>query len=276
MPASRKVAMGTVLWLLGGYVSDFRASPRTHQGRNRSKKTFLSSKVEEIGPLAWLRGGNIEELGQILGEVEEARRDMRETEFGRLFHQPNTEGPTGKAQGGSEHTDLGKPATENNQEWMKDIVDLARKIQENKQNNQDEKKRSSIETGSDGFYAYQSRDDLEIKMPLMDSVTKHDIEVKFRPMRFEVLVHGQITQGYDLYARTIPEDASWTCENEADGETILTIYLEKERKYIWPTLGVRSSSGAKLDDPFQYTPRNVPKIAQIEPGHVGTSETHRV
>eukprot|EP00954_Amorphochlora_amoebiformis_P017773 1321402-Amorphochlora_amoeboformis.AAC.2 len=55
MPASRKVAMGTVLWLLGGYVSDFRASPRTHQGRNRSKKTFLSSKVEEIGPLVRFR-----------------------------------------------------------------------------------------------------------------------------------------------------------------------------------------------------------------------------
>lgn len=94
-------------------------------------------------------------------------------------------------------------------------------------------------SGSFGdFFWHQNADQVYVYMPIEESVSKKDIDVKFAAKSVEVFVNGERFAFFECLERIIPDGSFWLVEaSEKNGKRYIQLDLEKRFRMInWKSL----------------------------------------
>jgi tellurite resistance protein len=93
-------------------------------------------------------------------------------------------------------------------------------------------------SGKFGDYTWhQNADQVFVYMPIDDSITKRDIEIKFEALYVDITVNDERLVRFDTVERLIPDGSFWILETDKDGQKYLQLDLEKRYRMInWKNL----------------------------------------
>jgi hypothetical protein len=87
------------------------------------------------------------------------------------------------------------------------------------------------------YFWHQNADQVYVYIPIEDSVSKRDIDVRFAALHVAVKINGKDEISFDCLERIIPDGSFWVIEEDKSGKRYLQLDLEKRFRMInWKSL----------------------------------------
>lgn len=98
------------------------------------------------------------------------------------------------------------------------------------------------------YFWHQNADQVYVYIPINDSISKRDVDVKFDAKRVEVKVCGNLAIQFECLERIIPDGSFWVIEQDKNGKRYVQLDMEKRFRMInWKGLFGRVDESIERD-----------------------------
>ena len=97
-------------------------------------------------------------------------------------------------------------------------------------------------SGKYGDYSWhQNADQVFVYLPVDDSITKRDVEVKFEALSVQLFINDELITEFATIERLIPDGSFWVFEQDKNGQKYIQLDLEKRYRMInWKNLFIEA------------------------------------